>query len=215
MAGKFIRFLPTMANSVIDCQVVRGSLKDAQIWDALVQPLIYGSASFQPDKNWNWPRLIQRTDKVERLFGRRSAYFQITTGFQGLRIPLGQILVSVGYPFLPNNDFKSVYLWFLAAPPLSFQAQFGIPKVKIMRALVDTAVQFSLMNGFDGRVCLHAVPCPSNPTYHNELFNKYKAIGLTPVPQSHLIMVKPNDGRYFFCDPQSRGLVTTPLDHLR
>lgn len=216
MPGAFIRRIPTVTGHVIPCDIVEGTLDDARNWHALVQPHCRAAPDFQPETDWNWPRTLLSTQFAERILGRDCVYLQLTTFAGGQRIPLGQVLLSVGYDFLPNVRQRCVYLWFLAAAPETFLQVYQLPRVKILRPMIDTAIRFSLLNGYDGRICLHALPC-KDPQYHADLFAKYVNLGLTPIPANQRIrkMTKPNDGRYLYCDNNTWLGISSPLDYCR
>ncbi len=216
MTGAFIRKIPIVTGDWLPCDVVEGTTADAQDWHALVQPYIRSAPTFQPDSHWNWPRMVRATQFAESMLGRDCVYFRLTTFANGERVPLGQILLSIGYDFLPDVRQQSIYLWYLAAAPEGFLRSYGLPRVKILRPMIDTAIQFSLMSGYDGRVCLHAMPC-DDPRYHAELFAKYQSVGLTPIPASQRIpkLTKFNDGRFLYCDNTSWLGISSALDYLR
>lgn len=136
---------------------------------------------------------------------------------RGDAFPVGQLLVADGYPYFPDTGQPSVFLWYMAATPTDALIVHGLPSdLKLMRALVDTAIQFSFQRGYDGRLILHAA-LSGNTSEDNELFQKYeRGVGLIPYPGSNRIgPVRKNDGRYFYSDNAKSLALTANLDYLR
>lgn len=154
------------------------------------------------------------TKGSERMMGRAAMYLQLLVRGNGQMVPIAQMILSVGYPFLGDNKLRSVYLWYLAAAPESYLSSFRIPKVRVLPYLLDTAIQVSFQVGFDGRICLHAASSGTN--YDAALFSKYVQAGLKPLPASmQLGLTKPNDGRYFVCDNRNALALSAKQDYLR
>jgi hypothetical protein len=108
------------------------------------------------------------------MMGRQSMYVQLLVRGNGQMVPIAQMILSAGYPFLADKTLRSVYLWYLAAAPESYLSNFRIPKVRVLPYLLDTAIQVSFQLGFEGRICLHAASSGTN--YDATLFSKYVRI---------------------------------------
>ena len=108
--------------------MAEGTAKDAIYWHQNIQaPYIADSGRL--DREWNWPRLVTWTPILEKVLLRNSVFLQISCATpKGLAFPVGQILVSDGYPFLPNHTQPSVFLWYLAGAPEAALAARGLPK---------------------------------------------------------------------------------------
>lgn len=149
--------------------------------------------------------------------GRNIAFFQINVATPaGNAFPVGQVLVSDGYAFFPGRDEPSIFLWYLAAAPLTALHYHKIPHdFKLLRVLVDVAIQFSFQRGYDGRLTLHAASS-GIAAEDKTLYDKYCAIGLTPYAL-HLPIrfVRRNDGRYFYADKSCANRLSKVLDPLR
>ena len=198
--------------------IARGDLRDAVYWHQNIHlPFIATSPTFRLDRHWNWPRLVFWTYIIEKLMGRNTAFFQINVATpSGNALPVGQLLVSDGYPFFPRLDEPSIFLWYLAAAPLTALHHHKIPAdFKLLRVLVDIAIQFSFQRGYDGRLTLHAASSGVAAEDKN-LYDKYCAIGLTPyAPHLPIRFVRRNDGRYFYADELSASRLSAALDPLR
>ena len=146
--------------------------------------------------------------------GRTAMYLQLLVRGNGQMVPIAQMILSAGYPFLADKTLRSVYLWYLAATPESYLSNFRIPEVRVLPYLLDTAIQVSFQLGFEGRICLHAAFSGTN--YDAALFSKYVQAGLTPLPANMpLRLTKRNDGRYFICDNREALALSSKLDYLR
>ena len=220
MPGKHINHLETRSSNLIDAVVIEGTLKDAQYWHQNVHlPHIAKSQDFRLDRNWNWPRLVRWLNLLELLAGRNTGFFQINVNTaQGYAFPVGQIFVSDGFPFFPGQRQESIFLWFLAAAPPSALLAQGLPAdLKLMRALVDVAIQFSFQRGYDGRLTLHAAGS-GNEASDKDLFEKYeKGVGLILYAERSRFISpsRRNDARYFYADENRPLDLTARLDYLR
>lgn len=220
MPGKHIAHLETRSNTLIDAIVIEGGLAEALYWHQNVHlPYIAKSPDFRLDRKWNWPRKVRWFNILERLLGRNTAFFQINVkDALGFAFPVGQVFVSDGFLFFPGQRQASIFLWFLAAAPTTALVAQGLPAdLKLMRPLVDVAIQFSFQRGYDGRLTLHAAPS-GNQGNDKELFDKYeKGVGLIPYqnPASFISRSRRNDGRYFYADENRALDLTARLDYLR
>jgi len=228
MPGKHIAHLETRSGAVIDAVVIEGGREEARYWHQNVHlPYIAKSPDFRLDRNWNWPRLVSWCYIHERLWGRDTAFFQINvkdTG--GFAFPVGQIFVSDGYPFFPGEDQPSIFLWYLTAAPKTALVDHGLPPdLKLMRPLVDIAIQFGFQRGYNGLLTLHAATCRSllkdkkfATKEDMDLYSKYeKGVCLIPYAEPSLFIrwLRRNDGRYFYTDENRALDLTTKLDYLR
>lgn len=220
MLGKHIAHLESRSGAIIDAVVIEGGLAEALYWHQNVHlPYIAKSPDFRLDRNWNWPRLVRWFNILERLLGRNTAFFQINVkDTLGFAFPAGQVFVSDGFPFFPGQRQESIFLWFLAAPPTTALLAQGLPAdLKLMRPLVDVAIQFSFQRGYLGRLTLHAA-ASGNQANDQELFDKYeKGVGLIPYqnPSPSISPSRRNDGRYFYADEKRALDLTARLDYLR
>ena len=218
LSGTHVQNLQTRAGGFIPAIVTEGDLRDAVYWHQNIHlPFIATSPTFRLDRHWNWPRLVFWTYIIEKLMGRNTAFFQINVATpSGNALPVGQLLVSDGYPFFPRLDEPSIFLWYLAAAPLTALHHHKISAdFKLLRVLVDIAIQFSFQRGYDGRLTLHAASSGVAAEDKN-LYDKYCAIGLTPyAPHLPIRYVRRNDGRYFYADELSASRLSAALDPLR
>lgn len=214
MPGKFIRFVEDRGLTRYPCKVAAGTIQDARQWQRDVQPHIRKLPK-QVGQDWKWPNLVTATQSFERLMGRRATYVQLVMERGLAAVPIAQMILSVGYPFLAAREKSSVYLWYLARAPETYLNQFGIPKIRVMPYLVDTAIQISFQAGFQGRVCLHAASS-GNRFYDDQLFDAYQVAGMVQLPPHKSVgLSKSNDGRYFTCDESKALALSATLDYLR
>ena len=216
-SGKFISNLNCQSGATIPVIVTEGGNGEAKLWHQKIQiPYIAGSGRL--DQNWNWPNLVFWFHLMERLLGRNTAFFQFNAkDNRGDAFPVGQLLVSDRYPYFPDKGQPSVFLWFLSAAPTQALIARGLPSdLKLMRALVDTAIQFSFQRGYEGLLTLHAA-LSGNPSEDNELLQKYeRGVELFSYPATRRISpVRRNDGRYFYSDHAQSLALTTKLNYLR
>jgi len=218
LPGTHVQNLQTLAGGLIPAIVTEGDLRDAVYWHQTIHlPFIATSPTFRLDRQWNWPTLVSWTYIIEKIMGRNTAFFQINVATPaGNALPVGQVLVSDGFPFFPGLGEPSIFLWYLAAAPLAALRYHKIPHdFKLLRALVDVAIQFSFQRGYDGRLTLHAASGGVAAEDQN-LYDKYYAIGLIPYAL-HLPIrfVRRNDGRYFYADQSCANRLSKVLDPLR
>lgn len=215
--GQFISAIETTNGARWSVTVEDAGKLGAQYWHRTVQPHT-GSGL---DRHWNWPNILKWTTITEKLMQRDVAFLQIcvTTPF-GTRFPVGQVLLSDGYPFISDARKQSVFLWYLAKAPSAALMQHQLPiDLKLLRPLVDLAIQFSYMSGYDGRISLHAATS-GNQSSDERLYSQYQHIGLKPHGGKigrllRRLTLRKNDGRYFCVDePQALDL-SKKLDYLR
>jgi len=215
--GKFITKLEVgNGPNLIDVKVTEGGSTDAKFWHQNIQ-IPYISSSTRLDRNWNWPNYIFWYDLMERFLGRNTVYFQINgEDAHGNAFPVGQLLISDGYPFFPDKYQPCVFLWYLSAAPKEALIDYGLPAdLRILRALADTAIQFSFQRGYDGLLTLHAASS-NKPAEDSQLFGKYQSVGLVPYPADKRIRpLRKNDGRYFYADRAKSLALTAKLNYLR
>ena len=241
--GKFVREIETKGGRRLPVLISEAGAEGARYWHQRVQPHIINAESRQGngendaeaqsnthgntqgnnrlDRHWNWPGLYQWTMLLERLNKRRVVLLQMNVELaDGDAFPVGQVLLSDGYPFIRNPRKPSVFLWFLAGAPRGALQEAGLPvDLKLMRPLIDVAIQFSFMSGYEGRISLHAARS-GNQEGDEKLYNQYGHIGLKP----HLgklgrfirfVTLRQNDGRYFYADEQKALDLSQKLDYLR
>jgi hypothetical protein len=217
LPGKHISKLEVKSGGFVDAIVTEGTAESALYWHQQVQaPHIAGTA--RVDRNWNWPRLMTWTSLLEKLLGRRAVFFQLNcAAATGSAFPVGQILVSDGYPFLSDHHKRCIFLWYLAGAPADALKTHGLPTaLKLMRPLVDIAIQFSVQRGYGGRLALHAAS-NKNAADDKALCEKYeKGCKLIPFSAAkRLSGARKNDGRYFYAHEQRALEVSSDLDYLR
>lgn len=217
MPGKYIRRLARKSGTFVDTVVAEGMRSDAVFWHTNVQlPFIAGTGRL--DRHWNWPRLVTWTPILEKTLLRNSVYLQLSCQKpDGRAFPVGQVLISDGYPFLLDHAKPSIFLWYLAGAPETALEANHLPKdLKLMRPLVDIAIQFSFQRGYDGRLSLHAA-AGGGRAADRDLLQKYgKGCKLIPLGRSGRVSpVRKNDGRYFYADPQRAVELSADLDYLR
>jgi hypothetical protein len=162
--------------------------------------------------------LITYLHLFERLAQRNTAFLQINVSDnQGTAIPVGQVLVSDGFPYFPRHREPCVFLWFLAAAPKEALRAHQLPDdLKLLCPLVDLALQLSFQRKYSGLMALRAATS-GNSADDKTLYDKYeKRADLIPVKPSIFISIfRRNDGRYFHADEQRALDLSQKLDTLR
>ncbi len=204
------------AGGEMPVRVAERDISHAGRWDQEIQrPWI--DKLDRIDRGWRWHTLYLRSVVMERAVGRQLAYLQLVTRApDGKSFPLGQMLLASGYPYPPNRSQGCAFVWYLAGTPSQALEHVGIPKPRgILAALVDSAVQFSYIRGYQGRVCLHASPAGS-PEQRHALMERYKRTGLQPHNGGRFVgWFRHNDGRYFVADEDLAAQLTRSLDGFR
>jgi hypothetical protein len=223
--GRFVRFAETARKTRVPVRIAEATPATIALWDAHVQPYVRAAREFRFDRKWQWSALLKFHQVQETLVGlsgaRRAADIRLLQAFaaasDGSAFPVGQVLLACGFPFIRDWDVPSVFLWYLAAAPRPALHAAGLPPdLKLMRALVDIAAQESFFRGFDGRVGLHAARSRWNLAANRDLYNRYRHIGLAPLPGGLRASVgRRNDRRYFYLDPPLALDFAHRLDYLR
>jgi hypothetical protein len=219
MSSTHLRRLPVRGGtSFVDIQVHQGTMADARLWHAMVQPHVRHAGRL--DAGWDWPVLYKRSRIFERTFRRKASLQCIDmANSEGRNVPLAIMLLSEGYPALDHDGRRSVYLWYLAAAPAGALQAMGFTHPRpafVLHAIIDAAIQRSYQLGYDGRVGLHALPAGKD-----ELCRKYRddVRMMSPGDQVRLSLPRRlrggKDGRYFCVDPVRARSLTASLDHLR
>lgn len=224
--GNFVVQIPGKSGVPTAARVVEATVEDAAWWHAEVQmPFIETDAGTgkdqRIDKGWGWPRIVVRSAVFEAMTtGRSCAYLQLLCRRpDGIGVPVGQVLLVDAYPMLTERGKDSIFLWYLSGMPPTALKHFGLPAdLKLLRALVDIAVQFSFLRQYQGRTCLHA-DRHGNRLARDDLAAKYSAIDLLRIGWSLRRMfvspVRRNDGRYFVATESLALKSTAKLDVLR
>jgi hypothetical protein len=217
--GRHLRFVELRSGGQTPVVVTEGTLEDARYWHQTVQPFVADTTGARLDRKWHWPRLLSWTSALERMAGRNAVFFQLNAQTPtGEAFPLGQVLLSDGYPFFPDQRQASVFLWYLASAPPSALSAYALPSdLKLMRPLVDIGIQFSIQRGYAGRLTLHAA-ASGDSTADRNLCDKYeKGVGLAPYgrPAWLVSLFRPNDGRYYYADEARALYLSNRLNHLR
>jgi hypothetical protein len=214
--GVFVRTLVGIDGRPVAVKVVESDISHAESWDRNIQaPWVAQSGRI--DALWNWRRNYLRAALLETAAGRHLAYLRvITPDAKDQAFPLGQVLLADGYPYPPSRRLPCIFLWYLAAAPKAAVAAAGAhPCTDMLAALVDVAVQFSYIRGYQGRLCLHASP-EGTQAQQSELANRYNKLGLQTLKGRWFAgWGRRNDGRYFFADEQVAMNVTAQFDSFR
>lgn len=213
--GKFITRLPVASGGTAVVRVRESDHSHAKAWDLNIQgPHI--SRSGRIDAGWSWSRLYRRSALLEIFARRRLAFLQlIAPNAAGDEFPLGQVLIAAGFPYPPNESLPCAFLWYLAGTPSAALQQAGVqPRKAVFASLVDMAIQFSLLSGYAGRICLHASPHGTDEQ-RAELMERYRALGLKHWTGGWLGWFRRNDGRYFYADAATAALLSSNLDAYR
>jgi hypothetical protein len=212
----FVKHLQTRAKppTTSAATVIEANIRDAVTWHELVQPYIDADKS-RLDRGWDWVKFLLLAELVEEIFGRQVAYIQIVCPAPGTEtlIPIAQMIVSSGYPFVAKRTERSEFVWWLTAAPETFLANHGIQPLSTLKGLIDTAIQLSAMEGFEGRIGLHA-----DPAGGTDLLEKYTHVGLKRLGRFWPVIVgkaRRNDGRYFYSDSELSLKLSDRLDFLR
>ena len=213
--GKFITRLP-VAGGTGAVRVREADLSHAEAWDLYIQDP-YISKSDRIDASWRWSTLYGRNATLEMLASRRLAYLQLVAPTpSGDEFPLGQVLISDGFPYPPDESLPCAFLWYLAGTPAAALQQAGVaPHKAVFATLVDMAVQFSFLSGYEGRICLHA-SSKGTERQRADLMERYRGLGLKHWTGGWLVgWFRRNDGRYFYADTATAALLSSSLDAYR
>ena len=215
--GAFIARLDFQDGPTLPVKVIERGLRHAQHWERVVQPHIREQAG-RIDAAWNWPVYFLRGIVLEKLSKRELLYLQLVAeSANGALFPIGQVLLTCGFPFLGTNE-ECVFLWYLASAPAGALRYAGLPgqPSRLLRCLVDIGIQVSYADGQEGRMILHADPS-GTPAQREALKRQYLAIGLDLVPDDHLKIstFRRNDDRYFLADATIAWEMTQQLRALR
>ena len=223
--GRFLRHVETARKTQLSIRIAEATPQTLALWDAHVQPHIRDAREFRFDRKWQWASLLKFHQVQEAIIGlagaRRAADVRLLQAFaeraDGTAFPVGQVLLACGFPFIRDWDAPSIFLWYLAAAPRQALHAAGLaPDLKLMRPLVDIAVQESYASGFEGRVGLHAARSRWNLAANRDLYNRYRHIGLAPLPGGLRASVgRRNDRRYFYLDAPLALDFARRLDYLR
>ena len=169
--------------------------------------------------NWDWPALYLGCHLSEQTFGRQALAFQVRIADQtGAAVPVAQALLSLPYAWPGDKTHKCVFLWFVAATPVSALTAFGITdRFSVLPPVLDGAIQVSRSHGLEGRVGLHAA-AGRTPDETNELVQRYVGHGLRR--RSRLLGFfrfphRPEDGRLFYFTPEDALAFSAKQDDLR
>ena len=216
MPARYVQRLERRSGGFVDAVVSEGTQADARYWHHEVKSYI---APRRLDSKWNWPRMVPWYQLIERIRNRHAVFLKVSSATSsGHAFPIGQLLLSDGYPFFPDaRNERCVLLLYLAAAPAAALSAHGLPTdLKIMRPLVDTAIQFSFDRGYDGRMTLHAAK-GAGGQQDRDLYDKYKTgCKLKSFRKGRKVaLVRPNDGRYFYVDEGLAVQLTADLNYLR
>lgn len=213
--GTFIHRLPSDQGTV-PVTVAEGDITHAEAWDRDIQKPFIDSTD-RIDAGWSWRTNYLRCSMAEVALLRHLAFLRVVTATAtGESFTVGQMLLSDGYPYPPDRSKPCVFLWYLAGAPSTAATAFKAPKCKaVLASLVDSALQFSHLRGYGGRLCLHASP-QGSAQQKAELMERYKQTGLKRLGRGIFIgPFRRNDGRYFYADEQLALKLSAGLDALR
>lgn len=224
--GNFVTKVHRKGGGDYPAKVREADLSHAVQWHQDVQlPFIAthpgAGAEERVDKQWDWPTILVRCGMLEAILSDRSCAFVqlVCPGRNEEAVPVGQVLLVNNFPFIQDRSKGSVFTWYLTAMPEEALRHFGVPAdLKLLRPLVDIALQLSFLLGHDGRIGLHADRHGSEVA-RSLLALKYRAVGLLQVRRSLrrwlVSPARPNDGRYFVADEAAALKLTTLLDPQR
>jgi hypothetical protein len=220
--GKFITSLPGHAGGPnVSVVVAEADDEDAALWDEQIQdPYVRNSGRI--DAKWRWQSLFFRSTLLERMAGRRLAFLQLQTqASNGKVFVVGQVLLAAGYPYPPDRRKPCVFLWYLAGAPKDAAKAAGVADYTgVLAALVDCAIQFSFLRGYDGRLCLHVSPKGSK-AQRRKLMEQYLRVGVEKWVAGGWFArlmagwFRRNDGRYCYADHALAAKLTAKLDIYR
>lgn len=145
-------------------------------------------------------------------------YAVLTKNVFGDAVPVGLVLLSLGFPALDDHREKAVFLWYLTAAPMNALERNGVSvNPRLLEVLVDIALVVSETQGFGGRIGLHAADEDGNPA-SVKLFEAYKTrCRLLSLPKDANMpgIVRKNDGRYFYTTPLLARERMAALDDIR
>jgi hypothetical protein len=223
--ARFVAFAGTARRTRVAVRIAEATAATLALWEARVQPHVRAAREFRFDRKWQWQKLARFHQVQESIVGlsgtRPAARILLLQVFAeiagGAAFPVGQVLLACGFPFIGDWSEPSVFLWYMAAAPRAALHAEGLPPdLKLMRVLVDVAVQQSLASGYAGRVGLHAARSRWNLAANRDLYNRYRHIGLAPLPGGlRASLGRRNDRRYFYLDPPLALDFARRLDYLR
>ena len=218
MHNAHIRLVERHSGGTVEVAVMRGDVDEARFWHQRIQPAIRQEAA-RPDRNWNWPRMVKFYAEADRQLGREPVFLQILAeSAAGEPIPVAQILISLGYPFVPDPQNQCGFLWFLARAPKAMLVHYGIPTdIKVMRPLIDVGIQESFNAEHQGRILLHAART-GNDTADRKLFDAYlneAKLKNYSAFSMRFLLSRRNDGRIFYADELLAVALSKDLDYLR
>ena len=223
MGANYIKQLPLRGTArLIEAKVAVGNADAALLWERLIQPHIFALSQKKPrlDAHWNWHRMFVGYELLERASARTLSLMTVSVRSRTARqVPVGQMIISEGYPALDGSGRRSVFIWFLAGVPLDVLIKPGVdcghPNL-VLEALVDTAIQRSDELGYGGLVGLHAAP-KGGPAllamYRDKTRARHLYSGATLGWGRK--MFSSDDGRYFMVDTQLAAALTKCMEYLR
>lgn len=205
-----------------------------EFWEKSIQPSIESlGPNLRIDAHWNW-RTITSISRLAHVLLQRPEAFALVYGDERMRdynVVCGLIQLARSYDFLPNkgtdpNRVSGGYLWMCATAPtqalVTHIREEKIPK-RLGQLCIDIAVTASYLDGYEGRICLHAdqkAPLRSDGSDYLTDFYSSAPVNMKRLPQdipiSHLRRIwAPNDGRYFYFDEDGAAKFSEQFDTYR
>jgi hypothetical protein len=214
-SGRFLTEVRLKSGGVMPMRVAEGDQQTCANWHRDVQLAHVKGQEARLDKDWEWPLIFWWSSLLEATSGRRTALMKfVASGDQGQEVFLGLMLLADGYKYFPKPRKRAMFVWYLAGAPENYLAQHGVPTPLILSAMIDSAIQFSYLRGYEGRICLHA-DRHGSVKQKAALMQKYANVGLQNLPATWykplLTPARRNDGRYFYTDERKAIALTAAL----
>ena len=233
-----ICWLPARNGDRVPAEVVIVSHTQFRYWHQRVQLPFIRPDEGRLDRYWHWERFARFYRALELTLERTTTNLQILVPDRdGKEFPAAQLLVSDGYPYLPDPQKQCVFIWYLTGAPRAAFEAYGIPDLKTLKPMIDVAIKHSFDLGYEGRVCLHAarhwnwlalwkwrhiLKYRRYREADRALCDKYSGAGMLPLPVrswlDRIIMLgvgRANDGRYFYADERLALDLSKKMDYLR
>jgi hypothetical protein len=199
----FLRRLPSRVATAVDVpiEIIDLDMAVALQWHSLIQTVI-DTDSTRTDNGWRWQRIVTTANIAGRL-QRPIGLAACVKTTDGVLIPCAMVQLVARFPALDSKREQCAFLWYLADAPEQALSKL-VPPASVPKMLgtlaVDIAVTFSMNDGVDGRVGLHA-----DENGGQNLMDFYLRRGMTNHPRHgrRPSLWRPNDGRYFYYTPES------------
>lgn len=203
------------SNGELPIQIKEANAEVLNYWHKNVQlAFINKMVDTRADGGWNWPKIVRRNSIIANVRGQRPKCYSAGVVIKGRFIPLSLVFLAENYPALYDKSQNSSFIWFMASAPESFfTTVMSHPKIASFgKICIDIGVTSSINNLNRGVIGLHAAPEGGS-----KLIDYYESkCDLKSLDKNVSIsLIRRNDGRYFYLDPNSAFNFSHNHDHLR